>query len=722
MLTLSQTVMPVIDIVVVTLAIGLFVLNRQRRADVHFHGFSNAFKLMFLGIGPVVIASGADFITAFQNYLPPAIADLGQLIAPWIYPLNAVGTALLFVGLVLLISSLIPRSTRQLTELVAVREQLSASNDELVKTIADRNQELEINYLTLQQVLEDQQSSRIALLQSEKKFRTLFDKSPAIFVAVNRTARITDINLYGASVLGYDAMSLVGKPFEALVALEDTVKQQGFIERCFSNTKKNHETELRLERNNTTKIWTKVSASIIVEPEDGEYLLLVCQDISESKGLAETLSYQAKHDDLTGLHNRRSLESYLSERIAHLGKTSRPLALIYVDVDQLKVINDTCGHRAGDELLKKLVQAINESDTKFDFFARLGGDEFALVKNDTSEKEAVELAEILRNAAEDFSFQWKGQTFRQTISIGIALTSGKLHSLSDIFSAADAACYMAKEQGRNRVVVTEDASPNYISSRNEMLWVGRLQNALMRDRFELYAQPIFALNPNAGNYIHYEVLIRYVDDDGTHLAPDNFLPAAERYGLSDQIDLWVLTTILDFLDRHPEHTRKLGCCSINLSSLSLASHRSRSAIKQLVMATSFDTEKICFEITETSAIHNLDEAVEFINELKILGCRFALDDFGTGFSSFGYLKKLDVDYIKIDGSFIKDIVNDKLGRAMVIAINGIGKELGISTIAEYVENKQIEDELITLEVPYGQGFGLAKPMPLNLIQQFYESR
>jgi len=390
-----------------------------------------------------------------------------------------------------------------------------------------------------------------------------------------------------------------------------------------------------------------------------------------------------------------------------------------MDIDQLKIVNDTCGHSAGDELIRQLVQKINEHSKAFDFFARTGGDEFALVQLNTDIHNAVEVAEIVRNTIEDHVFKWKELTFRQSVSIGVALTSHDIRNMGELFVAVDAACFTAKQAGRNRVVVHEETSGVLNENRNEMLWVSRLQSALMQDRFELYFQPILALNDIHSGYIHYEVLLRYVDDDGTHISPDNFLPAAERFGITNQIDLWVLTTTLDYLHKNPSHAQALSCCSINLSSHSLSSHQSRMAIKQLVMTAEFDLNKICFEITETSAIHNMEEVEQFIRELKTLGCRFALDDFGTGFSSFGYLKRLEVDYIKIDGSFIRDITNDKLGRAMVKAMNAISKELGITTIAEYVENLEIRRELQELGIDYGQGFGLAKPKPIDKAKEFY---
>lgn len=717
--TSAPILLTIFNGLVIALAILLGVLYYIRQKDLDVHRFTAPFKLIFVGIAITSISYLIETACIYEWLQVPGPVVTGS--TPfWLQLGYITGNVVTFLGLAIFINRVIPHSSRYVLKLTAAQQELTASNDEMAKTLANRNQELEINNSTLRQVLEDQQTSRRALLASEKKLRTIFDESPAVFVTVDKKHKIAEINRYGAQVLGYDTTTLVGCGFDKIVALEDAQKQQHFLETCFATSSEATEIELRLLKNNTESLWVKASGSLVKNDHQESSVLLVCQDISESKKLAESLSYQARHDDLTGLFNRRALEDYVNDKLLHLSAIAKPIAFIYLDIDQLKVVNDTCGHKAGDEFIRQLVQRINEYNDRFDFFARMGGDELALIICDTSREEALEVAELARNIAEDLTFVWRDQSFRQSVSIGVALTSRNLRTLTDMFAAADAACYAAKQSGRNRVVVQEDTPEQLDANRNEMMWVSRLQTALMRDRFELYFQPIVNLTGNAGNYIHYEMLIRYVDDDGTHISPSNFLPAAERFGLANQIDLWVLTTTLDYLDKHPRHTQNLDCCSINLSSHSLANHQSRSAIKQLVMTANFPKHKLCFEITETNAIHNLKEAIQFVNDLKILGCRFALDDFGTGFSSFGYLKNLDIDYIKIDGSFIKDIVDNKVGRAMVKAMNAIGKELDVGTIAEYAESAQIISELIQMDVCFGQGFGLAKPMPISMLQEFYE--
>ena len=716
----SEIFATVLDVLVVTLAVLALVFYLRHRHAVSSQGYTGGFVIILIGMGAVSIYYFSDLlvraIPSFQQSASSGSPDLD-----WEWSFVLIGNIAIYLGLLVLFTTLIPKSSRYLSELETLKSQLSNKNTELESVVSERTRALSESNHKLRKVVDDHNVSKIALLQSEKKFRTLFDESPTIFLTVTRDQVISDINLYGARVLGLSSVDIVGKDFSYLLPLDEETHQRQFIDQRFIEKSRNANTQMRFQLNNGEVIWFKTTASVIQETGCEEYLLMVCQDISESKKLAETLKFQASHDDLTELYNRRALEQYLNDIFERQSLFSKPAAFFYIDVDQLKVVNDTCGHIAGDELLKQLVTVIGDAGKGHDMFARIGGDEFAMIKEDTSKEEALGLAETIRSAAEDLIFIWGSQSFRQSVSIGIALTSPRICTLTDIFGAADAACYLAKEGGRNRVVLHKESREAIEDSRHDMHWVSRLQRALAEDRFELFFQPIVNLrNPHDG-YIHYEMLLRGIDIDGRHIQPDIFLPAAERFGISNQIDLWVVNTTLNFLKNNPQHTRELRCCSINLSSNSLANEQTRSAIKQLVIRAGIPINKICFEITETTAIRNLTEATEFIEDLKSLGCRFALDDFGTGFSSLGYLKALAVDYLKIDGSFVKDIVEDRIDRAMVTAISSIGRAMDIITIAEYVENEQTLKTLISIDVDLGQGIGLAKPMPLSSIHKFYRT-
>lgn len=719
----SEIFAAILDVLVVTLAILALVFYLRHRHAVSSQGYTGGFVIILIGMGAVSIYYFSDlltrFILPFQHGITSAAHGTTHL--DWTWHFVLVGNIAIYLGLLVLFTTLIPKSSRYLAELETLKNQLSTKNTELESVVSERTRALSESNHKLRKVVDDHNVSKIALLQSEKKFRTLFDESPTIFLTVARNQVISDINLYGARVFGFSSIEIVGKDFSCLLPLEEDIHQSQFIEQCFVEKCRNATTQMRFQLHNGNIIWVKTTASVIQETGSEEYLLMVCQDISESKKLAETLKFQASHDDLTKLYNRRALEQYLNDIFERQSLFSKPAAFFYIDVDQLKVVNDTCGHIAGDELLKQLVTVIGDAGKSHDMFARIGGDEFAMIKEDTSKEEALGLAETIRSAAEDLIFIWGNQSFRQSVSIGIALTSPRICTLTDIFGAADAACYLAKEGGRNRVVLHKESREAIEDSRHDMHWVSRLQRALAEDRFELFFQPIVNLrNPHDG-YIHYEMLLRGIDIEGKHIQPDIFLPAAERFGMSNQIDLWVVNTTLNFLKNNPQHTRELQCCSINLSSNSLANEQTRSTIRQLVIRAGIPINKICFEITETTAIRNLTEATEFIEDLKSLGCRFALDDFGTGFSSLGYLKALAVDYLKIDGSFVKDIVEDRIDRAMVTAISSIGRAMDIITIAEYVENEQTLKTLISIDVDLGQGIGLAKPMPLSSIHKFYRT-
>lgn len=531
-------------------------------------------------------------------------------------------------------------------------------------------------------------------------------------VLLDSNLNIAQVNKAFCNYLSLTPASMIGTPLNKYIANADAA----IWEELTSHSDASGSTaQITLLAAGNKQVQGKLSLQAI--PADNE-LLVTFENQHLLLQYAAEIEYRKTHDELTGLSNRKALEAYLNKTFENQSLFSKPIAMVYINVDQLKVVNDTCGHIAGDELLKQLVHILKNTEINYDYLARVGGDEFAIIKEDATVEQAEEIAEIVRSTVEDISFSWDDKNFRQSLSIGVALSSPRLCTITEIIGAADAACEQAKGAGKNRVHVHKDTRAASEDSRHQMRWVSRIQQAFIEDRFELYFQPIVALH-HGEQYVHYELLIRYIDENNRLVSPNAFLPAAEKYGLSTQIDLWVLTTALDFLASNPEHTYKLQCCSINLSAHSLSSHQARSAIAQLIISCGFPPEKICFEITETSAIKNLDEATAFIEEMKLIGCRFALDDFGTGFSSLGYLKSLDVDYLKIDGAFIRNIVHDKIDHAMVTAIASIGKEMNIATIAEFVENDAIKSTLSKMAVDYGQGFGIAKPMPLKQAVAFY---
>lgn len=450
-----------------------------------------------------------------------------------------------------------------------------------------------------------------------------------------------------------------------------------------------------------------------IRARDGHVLgaVLVFHDVTEQRRMAEEINYQATHDPLTGLFNRRAFEIKLQKLIEDI--EAKQHALLYLDLDQFKVVNDTCGHAAGDALLGQLSGLMRARLRSSDILARLGGDEFAVILPHCPLEQALSRAEKLRRAVQEFRFVWQGNTFAVGVSIGLVPFQSGRQTQEEILSAADQACFAAKDSGRNRVHVYQPDDRELVRRRQEMHWVARIHRALERHAFVLYAQAIVPVaSPRPGSS-HYEILLRMCSDEGELVPPGAFLPAAERYDLMGLIDRWVVAHYFAWLAGNPGHLTQLQLAGINISGVSVSDRHFLDFITQQFESSGIPPHKICFEITETAAIANLSNAKHMIKTLKGLGCRFALDDFGTGMSSFGYLKHLEVDFLKIDGGFVKDIVRDPIDRALVKAINEVGHIMGKRTIAEFAENDEILSLLRQVGVDYAQGYGVARPERLQ---------
>jgi len=440
--------------------------------------------------------------------------------------------------------------------------------------------------------------------------------------------------------------------------------------------------------------------------------VLVFHDVSESRELNRRLSYHASHDVLTGLVNRREFETRLERALKSAKARETSYALCYIDIDQFKIVNDTCGHSAGDALLGQ-VGALLKSKVRWrDTLARLGGDEFGVLLESCSLEEALRTAETLRESIRNFRYTWEDRTFRLGASIGVVPITAENEDVASVLSAADSACGAAKESGRNRVHCFEENDIDLMRRRREMQWAARINNALEESRFELFRMTIQPLQvEDAGE--HFELLLRMRDESGKIVAPDQFIAAAERYGITPSIDRWVIDSAFRWLVSEADERRRLTMCSINLSGQSLGDDKFLPFVIEQFHRSGIDGSKICFEITETAAIANFSQASRFIQALKELGCKFALDDFGTGLSSFGYLKHFPVDFLKIDGSFVKGVLHDPIDREMVRSINEIGHLTGKQTIAEWAENAEIIEVLRGLGVDYAQGYGVSQPQKVQ---------
>ncbi|TVP88955.1 MAG: ammonium transporter [Thioalkalivibrio sp.] len=444
--------------------------------------------------------------------------------------------------------------------------------------------------------------------------------------------------------------------------------------------------------------------------------VLVFHDVSVTLSLTRELSHQASHDALTGVPNRREFERRLLELLTAPRDSDICHVLCYLDLDQFKVVNDTCGHIAGDELLRQVASLLKDRVRGSDVLARLGGDEFGIIYLHCPVEKAEEMAEALRTAIQEFRFSWEGKSFAIGVSIGLVPIEADETSLSTLLSAADTACYAAKESGRNRLHLYRKDDDQVLMQHGQMQWVTRLRTALDQDQLRLHIQPIVPLETSGAAIPHYEILVR-LNDDGRLVSPGAFIPAAERYGLMPLIDEWVFNNTMAWLgDMFHRHRRIDGVFCINLSGASLSDARFREYVFERLAQAPAISGAICMEVTESSAVANLSTVVEFIQKVKKFGCSFALDDFGSGLSSFAYLKALPVDYLKIDGGFVKDIERDEIDLAMVQSINNIGHTMGLKTIAEFVETEGILQRLIELDVDYVQGYHIGKPTPLAEFQ------
>lgn len=428
----------------------------------------------------------------------------------------------------------------------------------------------------------------------------------------------------------------------------------------------------------------------------------------------ETIHHMAFHDALTGLANRNEFEQCVYSALAMAKERKLSHALLYLDLDQFKIINDTCGHVAGDELLRQLAKEINRHVREHDTLARLGGDEFGVLLECCSAEHALIIAESLRTAIQEFRFNWSGQVFSLGVSIGQVAIDETSEDVTEILRAADIACYTAKDMGRNRIYQYRIDDVELTRRHGEMKWVTRINQALENDSFVLFQQKMAVLSGNTPVEM-FEFLVRIQEEGSRIVSPAAFIPAAERYNLMPGIDRWVVDHAflhMAKLSREGNVGRQYQCF-INLSGASLSDKDFFNFIRNKLIAYALEPSSICFEITETATISNLGRAVEFIKEIKRQGFKFALDDFGSGLSSFSYLKSIPVDYLKIDGGFVINMLNDHMDCAFVDVINRLGHVAGLQTIAEFVESEVVMLKLKDLGVDFAQGYHIHQPEPIN---------
>lgn len=532
-------------------------------------------------------------------------------------------------------------------------------------------------------------------------------------VTTNALSIIEYINPVAEQLTGWRMEDAIGRPVEDVIRVfhEETCEP---VENPLSYTvrrgrlSKSVRPSLLIARDGNELYVDSTAAPI--KDDAGKVIggVLVFHDVSEARELNRKISFHASHDQLTGLVNRGEFENRIERALKSVQARETAYALCYLDVDQFKIINDSCGHGAGDVLLGQMGALLKAKVRWRDTLARLGGDEFGVLFESASLDEAMRMAEVLREAVSSFRFTWEERVFRLSASIGVVPLRAENADAASVISAAESACSAAKEQGRDRVHSFAENDVELMRRRREMQWAARINAALEDGRFELYRMAIAPLQkPDAGE--HYELLLRMRDESGKIIAPDNFLGAAERYNLMPSIDRWVIESAFRWLVSEADERQRLSMCAINLSGQSLSDDKFLPYVIEQFRRSGIEAGKICFEITETAAVASFSQANRFIQALKELGCKFSLDDFGTGLSSFGYLKHLPVDYLKIDGSFVREMLRDPIDREMVRSINEIGHLTGKKVIAEYAENAELINALRDMGIDYAQGYGVAQP-------------
>ncbi|MBK9468702.1 MAG: EAL domain-containing protein [Gammaproteobacteria bacterium] len=560
-------------------------------------------------------------------------------------------------------------------------------------------------------------STLYRIRDSEGTFRAAFHQAAVGMLRMKTDSRILEANETIGHILGRAPERLAGMRWIDLVHEEDRSLVEADEGEQIDWSKRTEPSEHRFLREDGSTRWLRWTVSRIDGHVRGkERVFALVEDVSEARRLSDEMKYQASHDALTGLINRREIERRLQNGIDSAGRLGEEHAFLFLDLDQFKLINDTCGHAAGDQLLRQIAGVLMLHMRGNDWMGRLGGDEFAVLLEQTGQEEAVRIGQRLRRALAASTFHWEGSRFNISCSIGIVCIDGAKLDVSHVLRAADRACYQAKEDGRNCIRVYHESDQAMSRRRDEMAWVNDIRDAISNGRILLYAQRIEALD--GVRRLNYEVLVRLVDAQGTLHSPDSFLPAAERYGEAMAIDRLVVSMALDELARHPRHLLQLDLCHLNISAQSIANPEFRSHVASLLDSSEVPARKLCFELTETAAIANIAQAREFIEDMRSRGCRIALDDFGSGLSSFAYLKNLPVDILKIDGVFIRDIANNAIDSVLVRSMCEVARSLGKITVAEWVEGRHMLDTLRKLGVDQAQGYGIHEPCALaDLIRQ-----
>ncbi|HNP26166.1 MAG TPA: EAL domain-containing protein [Nitrosomonas sp.] len=607
--------------------------------------------------------------------------------------------------------------------LLSAKDQQLMTNQELEAQIEEKKHAEKalqtVNSQLEQRVIERTEAlvqSNDKLVQEKELFKVTLASIGDAVITTDFVGNITYLNPTAELLTGWSNREVCGLPLQHAFQLTDVVTQSPIKDLLADDLKKtmrngqNREC-LLIRKNNQKSVINYVVAPIFDGKKNMIGSVLTFRDVTEQRELTQKLTYQATHDALTDLLNRNEFEVRLAQ-ILKSTRENHSHALLYLDLDQFKVVNDTCGHDAGDELLRRVSALLHARLRHRDTFARLGGDEFGIILEHCPQEKALRIAHVLRELVQDFRFQWQDKTFTIGVSIGLFPINQTNINLAKALSAADSACYAAKDSGRNRIHVYQEKDSVLLKRSGEMQWLPRIRQAIEEQRFLLYYQPIMLTSQKKEPEEHGEILLRLQDEQGKLISPGVFLPSAERYNQMTMLDRWVVGSALKLLKAASQKQSKV-IFAINLSSQSLGDEGFLDFVVERIKKENISPSSLCFEITENVALADLKHVTRFISTLKKLGCRFSMDDFGSGLSSFGYLKDLELDYLKIDGRLVKDMITDPVDRAMVEAIHNIGHVMKLKTIAEWVENDATQNLLKEMGVDYVQGFWLAKPYQIG---------
>jgi diguanylate cyclase (GGDEF)-like protein/PAS domain S-box-containing protein len=674
--------------------------------------------LFYVLISTVVAAAVPVLAAWFPAFLAYTVPQVIMLTSMSFYQIQTTPVTKLmyfltfaFIAYSLLMVSLAKRANMNIVQGLRLQQKNQHLLDKLNREVNQREALVQARTEELVEANQKLKSSQAHML----KLSRAVESSPNAILITDAEGYIEYINRKGERVSGYRSEEVLGNRLDKYIGVQDaTDKTQPFADIWATVSQKGQwRGEIKNRRKDGEDYWIRIYLAAVYDDEKViTHYVVIYEDITDSRRLSQKLSYQATHDDLTGLINRAEFERQLTALVEDAIQNHTEHALCFLDLDQFKVINDTCGHIAGDELLRQLGGLLGSITRKVDTLARLGGDEFAILIANCQQQQAENIANKVRELVEQFQFVWESQIFTIGVSIGVTSINHRTRTRTEALKQADSACYAAKNAGRNRVYVYQDQDKRLAEQEGEFKWVNELKEALLDDRLELFVQPIVSTR-SANNLRHYEVLVRLRDKRGQLFSPGAFLPSAERYNLSERVDRWVIDHVFDWLEANKGRLNFVRQLAVNLSGASIGSTEMLGHISARLAKANFEPGMIKFEITETAAITNLRNANVFIEALSERGCTFSLDDFGSGLSSFAYLKNLPVQSIKIDGMFVRDINRDPLDFEMVKSINDIGHVMGLETIAEFVEDEQIWERLKSIGVDYGQGYYLGRPQPIS---------